>query len=211
MTCFWTDLVGTTQTGCSEDTLRLAVNSTALESPSVTAVSAIASAFLATFSGTVFNVSDNPGNVSLMIDAASGGDSAAIGWSSGATYNNIATFDWTAASSLTIGFSSQAGRYITTYAEFIASGSLTVAGCWRITYNSCGSPLSVANVTTDSSAGASAAIVGGLLEVSPPSAWGSTGSSLIDHVMRITGTILGEDGTSAAVDFYLFGSYNGCF
>lgn len=210
MTCFWTDLVGAAQTGCGVG-LRLAVGSTALEVPTPSTLAAMVSSFETAFTGTTPSIGESPYSIYTMLLDATGGDTEFQAEWSDAVYSNVAFFDHTATGSNTAGFVTQEGRYITTYAEFLVPGSLTVSGCWYVDYDSCGSPFAGATITAVSTTGASASVdANGFIETTPPTTWGAPTGGIVDFVMRVTGTITGENGTSTIADFYLFSHYNGC-
>lgn len=208
MSCFWTDLVGATQSGCEPAVgLRLAFNTTASEGSAVAPVVDIIAAFTSAHSGSP----TAPHSISAGLDSSAVyrrivAESGLFSTSSGMQGGDV-TFS--------AGFSSQEGRYITTYAEFLAPNqTLAVVGAWAISYDSCGQTFTAATLTPYSVAGAAAVVdASGLLVVTPPTAFTGGGSFgiIYDLVVRVTGTVNGENGASEAADFYIVSGYDFCF
>lgn len=217
MTCFWTDLVGTTQQcETAPSGLVVAIGGSvafAATAASPSSIAAIVAAFDADFMG-----STSPDRVDkVAVDAF--GDF--VPESANAVYNNVCPMPERydpVASALPLSWDDAIGladgtvRANAAFEELVASGSLSVTGAWKLAYDSCGGPYAGTTVSALTASDWSASIPSlGILRITKTAGGVPDGGNKFSYVLRVEGTVTGENGGVVDVDVLLMDGSDYCF
>lgn len=215
MSCFWTDLVGATQTGCDVGPLRPIISSTALMGATAPTMSEAVSFYLANADvETMRFFAFSTGN-----EAGDAGDAqetrnitAALGFLSATATFGVPSFD------VPVGFAPASGKYdvpldglgLPVYDELVVSASLSVVSDVLVLEWGCGNTVvSVSNLP--GTAYTISVSSPGVLQFNVVSDYSGSFGAIGVRALRVQGTITGDGGTTATVDFWATGGYDGCF
>lgn len=215
MSCFWTDLVGATQSGCGSGPLRPIVSSTALMGATAPTMAEAVSFYLAnadveTMRFGFFIVGNGVG--------AAGDAPEARNIRGGLTFTSVSTPTLENPFEMPAGFAPASGKYdvpldgfgLPVYDELVVSASLSVVSDVLVLERGCGN--TVVSVTTISGTAYTISVSSpGVLRFNVISAYTGSFGAIGVRALRVQGTITGENGTTATVDFWTTGTYDGCF
>lgn len=218
MTCFWTDLVGTTQ-NCEVSGLRFAVRKLALMGETAPALSEAVALYQANADvGTMlfypYITGDGVGEAGNATEARNITTALDDGIFLFANANYTDT-----SISFPAGFVASADKFDVAvdgfgspiYDELVVSASLSVVADVIVNEQKCGNTNNTVNTLSGSAYTISVSSPGVLLLTVVSDFTGGSGAIVGVRALRVQGTVTGENGTTATVDFWATGYYDGCF
>lgn len=218
MSCFWTDLVGATQQ-CETSGLRFAVRGLALmgeTAPTLAEAVALYQANADVGSSTFYNYV--LGNGAGEAGTANEARNLTMALDDGIFL--YANANYTSASlSFPAGFVAASDKFDVAFDEFsspiydelIASASLSVVSDVIVNEQRCGNTNNTINALSGSAYTLSVTSPG-VLQLTVVSDFTAGSGAIVGvRALRVQGTVTGENGTTATVDFWAMGYFDGCF